>query len=312
MDGSDPWHQQARAKAQQHISSNVPSQHGPCLYRDFGQLRYTLRSLMRYAPWLATIYIVANTPPPYWLEEEQGRLIWVRHEEIFPEDKDLPTFSSRAIECHLHRIPGLSRHFLYFNDDFSLLAPTDIEDFFSSEGPIFYLNTAVCIKDFAPHPQDVYGTPIRHADDLLDAKFSIKRRAPLAHTPYPIDKELFSKVQEAFPEEIRITSSCPFRTLAGIDPLYLYAHYALERQQASWLPCEDKIYFPFSNDRAFNLRVYSKILEDAASGQHKFLCLNDAIEDDFLSVGVAEDLEAFYQKLYPAPSHFEKFHTVTR
>ena len=29
----------------------------------------------------------------------------------------LPTFSSPAIEANLHRIPGLSEHFLYFNDD---------------------------------------------------------------------------------------------------------------------------------------------------------------------------------------------------
>jgi hypothetical protein len=29
----------------------------------------------------------------------------------------LPTFSSPAIEANLHRIAGLSEHFLYFNDD---------------------------------------------------------------------------------------------------------------------------------------------------------------------------------------------------
>ena len=29
----------------------------------------------------------------------------------------LPTFSSPAIEAHLHRIPGLSDKFIYLNDD---------------------------------------------------------------------------------------------------------------------------------------------------------------------------------------------------
>ncbi len=311
VDGSDPWHRQALVEAQGRLSSETCAyQSGTCLYRDFGQLRYTLRSLMRYAPWLRTLYVVSNTPPPYWMEETLEDLIWVQHEAIFPDPADLPTFSSRAIECHLHRIPGLSQQFLYFNDDFSLLAPTTREDFFNRNGPIFYLNTSVCIKDFSPHPQDVYGSPIRRADELLDATFSTKRRHPLAHSPYPIDKGLFARVQEAFPEEFKLTSSLPFRSLEGIDPLYLYAHFALEMQQASQLPSEDKIYFPFSNDRAFNRRVFAKILDDAASGLHKFLCLNDAIEDDFLSVGVAEDLEAFYQKLYPSPSTFEKFYDV--
>ena len=35
----------------------------------------------------------------------------------FSDRSHLPTFSSPAIEVHLHRIPGLSRHWLYFNDD---------------------------------------------------------------------------------------------------------------------------------------------------------------------------------------------------
>ncbi len=33
------------------------------------------------------------------------------------DQSHLPTFSSPAIEVHLHRIPGLSRHWIYFNDD---------------------------------------------------------------------------------------------------------------------------------------------------------------------------------------------------
>lgn len=41
----------------------------------------------------------------------------VPHAALFPNQSHLPTFSSPAIEAHLHRIPGLSRRFLYLNDD---------------------------------------------------------------------------------------------------------------------------------------------------------------------------------------------------
>ena len=41
----------------------------------------------------------------------------VTHEEIFVNKSHLPTFSSPAIEAHIHRIPGLSQNFIYFNDD---------------------------------------------------------------------------------------------------------------------------------------------------------------------------------------------------
>ena len=41
----------------------------------------------------------------------------VTHEDIFPNKSHLPTFSSPAIEAHIHRIPGLSQRYIYFNDD---------------------------------------------------------------------------------------------------------------------------------------------------------------------------------------------------
>ena len=37
--------------------------------------------------------------------------------KYFPTRSHLPTFSSPAIESHLHRIPGLSDKFIYLNDD---------------------------------------------------------------------------------------------------------------------------------------------------------------------------------------------------
>ena len=46
----------------------------------------------------------------------------------------MPVFSSPAIESHLHRIPGLSKNFIYFNDDVFLGAPTKPEDFMSVTG----------------------------------------------------------------------------------------------------------------------------------------------------------------------------------
>ncbi len=41
----------------------------------------------------------------------------VSFQELFPNKSHLPTFSSPAIEAHLHRIPGLSDKFIYLNDD---------------------------------------------------------------------------------------------------------------------------------------------------------------------------------------------------
>ncbi len=98
-------------------------------YRDSGELRYSLRSLVKYAPWIRRIYIVTDNQIPYWLNLETNKLFIISHDEIFPNKSHLPVFSSPAIESHLHLIPGLSKQFIYFNDDVLLGAPVLPEDF---------------------------------------------------------------------------------------------------------------------------------------------------------------------------------------
>ncbi|KAK7868002.1 hypothetical protein R5R35_010176 [Gryllus longicercus] len=89
----------------------------PSRFEDKEELRYSLRSLETHAPWVRHIYLVTNGQIPYWLNLDNPRLTLLTHEEIFPNHSHLPTFSSPAIESHIHRIPGLSQQFLYLNDD---------------------------------------------------------------------------------------------------------------------------------------------------------------------------------------------------
>lgn len=85
--------------------------------------RYSLRSLEANAPWIRHIYIVTNGQVPSWLDTSNPRVSIVPHDAIFANRSVLPTFSSLAIEFNLHRIPGLSETFLYFNDDVFLGRP---------------------------------------------------------------------------------------------------------------------------------------------------------------------------------------------
>lgn len=63
----------------------------------------------------------------------------VTHEQIIPNIELLPTFSSPAIETFIHRIPNLSKHFLYLNDDIFLGAPLYPDDLYTqSEGVQIY------------------------------------------------------------------------------------------------------------------------------------------------------------------------------
>ncbi|XP_051472049.1 N-acetylglucosamine-1-phosphotransferase subunits alpha/beta isoform X4 [Apus apus] len=84
-------------------------------FEDNEELRYSLRSIERHAPW-----------------------------EIFQNLSHLPTFSSPAIESHIHRISGLSQKFIYLNDDVMFGKDVWPDDFYShSKGQKVYLTWPV-------------------------------------------------------------------------------------------------------------------------------------------------------------------------
>ena len=100
-------------------------------FQDFNQLLFSLRSLETYAPWIRNVFIVTNGQKPDWLNLTTATVI--SHDQIFEKKEDLPTFNSRAIESHLHQIPGLSENFLYFNDDWAFTNHICPSDFWTAE-----------------------------------------------------------------------------------------------------------------------------------------------------------------------------------
>ncbi|XP_022336372.2 N-acetylglucosamine-1-phosphotransferase subunits alpha/beta-like [Crassostrea virginica] len=113
-------------------------------FEDNDELRYSLRSVEKYAPWVRHVFIVTNGQIPHWLDLENPRVTIVTHEEIFPNKTHLPTFSSPAIEANIHRIPGLSKKFIYMNDDVMFGKEVWPEDFYTqATGQRVYLTWPV-------------------------------------------------------------------------------------------------------------------------------------------------------------------------
>ena len=100
-------------------------------FADNQELRYSLRSVEKHAPWVRKIFIVTNGQIPSWLNLDNPRIKIVTHYEIFNNKSHLPTFSSPAIESHLHKIPGLSKKFIYLNDDVMFGTEVWPDDFFT-------------------------------------------------------------------------------------------------------------------------------------------------------------------------------------
>ncbi len=87
-----------------------------CRFINCNELKYSLRSVEKFAPWIRNIIIVTDNQIPDWLDVSNPKIRIVNHSDILPE-MALPTFNASAIETSLHKIPDLSEHFLFANDD---------------------------------------------------------------------------------------------------------------------------------------------------------------------------------------------------
>ena len=81
-------------------------------YANNDELKYSLRSIAMYAPWVRKVFIVTDNQVPAWLDTSNPKVRIVDHAEIMPAES-LPCFNSSLIEHFLYKIPGLSEHFLY-------------------------------------------------------------------------------------------------------------------------------------------------------------------------------------------------------
>lgn len=98
-------------------------------YRDWGTLKYLLRGIEKNMPFVGKVHLVvsAESQVPSWID--RSKIYIVYHKDIIPP-LYLPVFNSSTIEMFLHRIPGLSEQFIYFNDDLIPVRPLKERDFF--------------------------------------------------------------------------------------------------------------------------------------------------------------------------------------
>ena len=114
-------------------------------------MKYGLRSLEKYAPWINHVYLVTNgQSPPVWLDTSNDDITVVHHDQFFRDLNHLPTFASPAIEANLHLIPGLAEKFIYFNDDLALVSQVCPSDFITRNGTYksYFTYEIMCNSNF--------------------------------------------------------------------------------------------------------------------------------------------------------------------
>lgn len=104
------------------------------IYCENNELKFSLRSVEKNAPWINHVYIVtALNQVPSWLNTKNPKVTIVPQESILPSDAG-PIFNSCAIEACLCNIPNLSEHFILSNDDMFFNKFVKPDYFFGKDG----------------------------------------------------------------------------------------------------------------------------------------------------------------------------------
>jgi hypothetical protein len=277
----------------------------PNRYRDnLSLLKYSLRSLDRFAPWIRTVVLVTCRPQvPPWLDAARVRV--VHHDEFMPEPAR-PTFNSFAIVSHLDRVPGLSQRFLYIEDDRLFGAPVQPEDFFDADG-----RPRVVFERFhsvAPaRAEDARLSPWNRAlacsNGLLDGRYGARRRRTVAHVPLAVDVGGWRAMIEAWPEAFRRTEASRFRATGNVAPEHLYPHFMVEEGRARTVNGRARLqtaYHPLNN-----LMIYQRAnLARIGWQRPKCFCLNDNF-GDHPNPRVVDLVRRTLERWFPEPSRFE-------
>ena len=186
-------------------------------FRQLDELKYALRSVYLFAPWVRNIYIVTDSPRPEWLAEHP-RVTIMNSEQFFADPSVLPTHNSQAVESQLHNIPGLSEHFLYSNDDMFFGRPVSQELFFSPGGVTKFIEATTRIGMGESNlSRSGFENAARVNRRLIQERFGRTITRHLEHTPTPLRKSVLRDLEAEFPEDFRRTAASTFRSATDIS-----------------------------------------------------------------------------------------------
>ncbi len=305
VDGSDPaW----RARKAQALRANPWVTGGSAHTANSSrfacreELRYSLRSLHCFAPWIRRVFLVTDGQLPAWLDTAHPNLIPVRHAEIFGSSGRLPTFNSHAIESRLHRIPGLAEHFLYLNDDVFLGRPVSPRLFFSPGGVTRFFPSPALVDSAPSSPGDLpVNAAAKNNRRLIEQAFGRVLTRKMMHTPHPCRRSVLAEIADRFAPTVEATARHQFRhpdDLSMLSSLQQYYGYLSGRA----VPGEIRYSYADLADAGTPMKL-ARMLQ---LRQLDAFCLNDTQSDEATAAEQAAMLADFLPSYLPFASPYER------
>ena len=301
VDGSDP---EFRARRAAQMSEHVVGEgdEAEARIRQIDELKYALRSVNMFAPWVRRIFIATDSVLPAWLAEHP-KITIVRATEHFSDPAALPTYNSHAIESQLQNIPQLAEHFLYSNDDMFFGRPLKASMFFSPGGVTRFIEAKTRIGLGANDPtRSGFENAARVNRELLFERFGQVITRHLEHTAVPLRKSVLREMEREFPGEFARTQASAFRSSTDISVTNSFYHYyALLTGRAVQQEKAKVLYVNTTTREGLDL-----LPELRRKRRNHFFCLNDSSFPEVSAAERAERVTDFLERYFPIPAPWEK------
>jgi hypothetical protein len=301
VDGSDPEFQARRAAQMSQVVVGEGDD-AEARIRQIDELKFALRSVNMFAPWIRRIFIATDSVPPPWLADHPMITI-VPAEEHFSDRAALPTYNSHAVESQLHHIRGLSEHFLYSNDDMFFGRPLKATMFFSPGGVTRFIEAKTRIGLGVNDPtRSGFENAARVNRQLLFERFGQVITRHLEHTAVPLRKSVLIEMEREFPEEFARTQASAFRSGTDISVTNSFYHYyalmtgrAVQQEKA-------KVRYVNTTTRE-GLGLLPELRKRRG---YDFFCLNDSSFPEVSAAERADEVVNFLERYFPIPAPWEK------
>ena len=299
-------------------------------FSDHGELLFALRSVFMYVPWVRNVFVVVSsvhTQMPTFLSEDSYEFVSVRgthrvalveHSVIYGTEyaSHLPTFNSQSIELHLHKIPGLSEHFLYANDDFFLTKPLSFNRFFTENPvapgtfmPLLRFNAGtipneIDAKHTRKHTVSWYNNvKILHK---LFPKSVRDSQLYQSHCFAPLTQSVCVELWDRLPNTLARTSHSQVRSDTDVYFVGLLMYYALYTERAKVVD-SNSMYIPvYAHTSISEMKA---LIVDAMRGSTEMLCINDC-DDNVWPPHKVTSFQAMMHCIFPfqLPIEITKLH----
>ncbi|WP_226338257.1 stealth family protein [Arthrobacter sp. UM1] len=271
-------------------------------FRQINELKYALRSIHMFAPWVRRIYICTDSAVPAWLNPDHEQIRIVRAADHFEDPSVLPVFNSQAIEAQLQNIKGLSEHFLYSNDDMFFGRPLGPDMFFSPGGVTKFIEADTRIGLGDNHlDRSGFENAARVNRRLLFERFGRITTRHLEHTAAPLRVSVLREMEAVFEDEFRQTAASRFRQKDNISVTNSLYHYYTLLTGRSVQKVGAKVTYVDTTMHS-GLAQLDKLLRKR---NQDFFCLNDGSFPEVSAQERQERVVGFLESYFPVPAPWE-------